>query len=185
MFYNHIGLKERDMNTHIGLLGINEESIKRKNLILESYNTNLDEKKFDNEDEEVCLFNTYYSNPIYICNYLLRIFPYSFLSIEFQGEGFDDPNRLFYSLPKTMQNTLSQKSDYREMIPELYYMSEIFQNYNGLEFKKISTGENIDNVIFSNILQNIDNENYENCKNLEKYKFLSDIRESLENEKKT
>ena len=184
MFYNHIGLKERDMNTHIGLLGINEESIKRKNLILESYNTNLDEKKFDNEDEEVCLFNTYYSNPIYICNYLLRIFPYSFLSIEFQGEGFDDPNRLFYSLPKTMQNTLSQKSDYREMIPELYYMSEIFQNYNGLEFKKISSGENIDNVIFSNILQNIDNENYENCKNLEKYKFLSDIRESLENEKK-
>ena len=184
MFYNHIGLKERDMNTHIGLLGINEESIKRKNLILESYNTNLDEKKYDNEDEEVCLFNTYYSNPIYICNYLLRIFPYSFLSIEFQGEGFDDPNRLFYSLPKTMQNTLANKSDYREMIPELYYMSEIFQNYNGLEFKKISTGENIDDVIFSNILNNIDNNNYENCKNLEKYKFLSDIRESLEKEKK-
>ena len=184
MFYNHIGIKERDMNTHIGLLGINEESIKRKNLILESYNTNLDEKKFGNEDEEVCLFNTYYSNPIYICNYLLRIFPYSFLSIEFQGEGFDDPNRLFYSLPKTMQNTLSQKSDYREMIPELYYMSEIFQNFNGLEFNKISSGDNIDDVTFSNILNNIDNNNYENCKNLEKYKFLSDMRESLENEKK-
>jgi hypothetical protein len=63
-------------------------------------------------------------------------------------------------------------------------MSEIFQNYNGLEFKKISTGDNIDDVIFSNILNNIDNNNYENCKNLEKYKFLSDIRESLEKEKK-
>ena len=184
MLYEHIGIKERDMNTHIGLLGINEESIKRKKLIMESYDTNVDEKQYQQESEEVCLFNTFYSNPVYTCNYLLRIFPYSFISIEFQGEGFDDPNRLFYSLPKTMQNTLSQKSDYREMIPELYYMPEIFENNNGLEFNKISNGQDIDDVIFSNTLNNIDNKNYENCKNLQKYKFLNDLRENLENEKK-
>lgn len=85
MFYNHVGIKERDMNSHIGFLELNEESKKRKQQIIESYQINLDDKKFLQEQEEICLFNTFYSNPIYTCNYLLRIFPYSFISIEFQG----------------------------------------------------------------------------------------------------
>ena len=194
MFYEHIGLKERDMNKHIGLLDINEESSQRKKLIMQSYDTNIDESKFQQEPEEVFLFNTHYSNPIYTCNYLIRIFPYSFIGIEFQGEGFDDPNRLFYSIPKTMMNTLSRKSDYREMIPELFYMPEIFENLNNLQFRTISTGENIDDVKFfisennnkdiDNNIMNKNNLNIDNSENFQKYKFLSEIRENLENEKK-
>ena len=195
MFYEHIGLKERDMNKHIGLLDINEESSQRKKLIMQSYDTNIDESKFQQEPEEVFLFNTHYSNPIYTCNYLIRIFPYSFIGIEFQGEGFDDPNRLFYSIPKTMMNTLSRKSDYREMIPELFYMPEIFENLNNLQFKTISTGENIDDVKFfisennnkdidSNNIMNKNNLNIDNSDSFQKYKFLSEMRENLENEKK-
>ena len=193
MFYEHIGIKERDMNKHIGLLEINEESSQRKKLIIESYNTNIDENKFQQEPTEVVLFNTYYSNPIYTCNYLIRIFPYSFIGIEFQGAGFDDPNRLFYSIPKTMKNTLSQKSDYREMIPELFYMPEIFENRNNLKFKTISTGDSIDNVQFSFSENNIrstktikTNKNeieFENSENFQKYKFLSELRDYLDNEK--
>ena len=194
MFYEHIGIKERDMNKHIGLLEINEESLQRKKSIIQSYYVNVDESKFQQEPTEVFLFNTHYSNPIYTCNYLIRIFPYSFIGIEFQGTGFDDPNRLFYSIPKTMINTLSKKSDYREMIPELFYMPEVFENGNNLQFKKISSGENIDNVQFSNSENNIkdidtnkNNQNeiiYENNENFEKYKFLSEIRDCLDNEKK-
>ena len=192
MFYEHIGIKERDMNKHIGLLEINEESSQRKKTIIESYNVNVDESKFQQESTEVFLFNTFYSNPVYTCNYLIRIFPYSFIGIEFQGAGFDDPNRLFYSIPKTMLNTLSKKSDYREMIPELFYMPEIFENGNNLQFKKISSGDNIDNVQFSiseNNIKDIDiknskNEIYENDENFEKYKFLSEIRDCLDKEKK-
>ena len=197
MIYEHIGLKEREMNKHIGLLDINEDSIQRKKLFIESYDTSVDEKKFQEEPEEVFLFNTYYSNPIYTCNYLIRIFPYSFLGIEFQGEGFDDPNRLFYSLPITMKNTLSRKSDIREMIPELFYMPEIFKNGNELELNKISNGEEIDNVQFlktddntiniNNTEDNFNNvidENIDNSENFQKFKFLSEMRESLDNEKK-
>ena len=197
MIYEHIGLKEREMNKHIGLLDINEDSIQRKKLFIESYDISVDEKKFQEEPEEVFLFNTYYSNPIYTCNYLIRIFPYSFLGIEFQGEGFDDPNRLFYSLPITMKNTLSHKSDIREMIPELFYMPEIFQNGNELELNKISNGEDIDNVQFlktdsntintNNAEDNSNNaidENIDNSENFQKFKFLREMRESLDNEKK-
>jgi hypothetical protein len=190
MFYEHIGIKERDMNKHIGLLDINEESSQRKKLIMQSYDINKDEIKFQQEPEEVYLFNTHYSNPIYTCNYLIRIFPYSFIGIEFQGEGFDDPNRLFYSIPKTMRNTLSQKSDYREMIPELFYMPEIFENINNLYFKQISSGENIDNVQFFDYDNNKDENknkidiNSDNYINFQKYKFLAELRENLDNEKK-
>ena len=35
------------------------------------------------------------------------------------------------------------------MIPELFYMPEIFENRNNLKFKTISTRDNIDNVQFS------------------------------------
>ena len=198
MIYEHIGIKERDMNKHIGLLDINEESIQRKKLFIESYDISIDEKKFQEEPEEVCLFNTFYSNPIYTCNYLIRIFPYSFIGIEFQGDGFDDPNRLFYSLPMTMKNTLAYKSDIREMIPELFYMPEIFQNGNKLELNKISNGDDIDDVKFlnndinNNNINNINSINNlsdkkemnENSENFQKYKFLSELRESLDNEKK-
>ena len=191
MFYEHIGIKERDMNKHIGLLEINEESSQRKKKIIQSYEINIDENKFQQKLTEVFLFNTHYSNPIYTCNYLIRIFPYSFMGIECQGAGFDDPNRLFYSIPKTMMNTLSKKSDYREMIPELFYMPEIFENGNDLQFKTISSGECIDSVQFSDSNNNnkdIDNNkneiNDENSENFQKYKFLSELRDYLDNEKK-
>ena len=190
MFYEHIGIKERDMNKHIGLLDISEESIQRKKLIMQTYDVNKDESKFQQEPEEVYLFSTHYSNPIYTCNYLIRIFPYSFIGIEFQGEGFDDPNRLFYSIPKTMRNTLSKKSDYREMIPELFYMPEIFENINDLYFKQIANGENIDNVQFFDNDNNKDEEknkidiNSDDYAKFQKYKFLAEIRENLDNEKK-
>ena len=45
---------------------------------------------------EAYYFNTNYSNNVYTCSYLLRLFPYSFIDIEIQGDGFDDPNRLFH-----------------------------------------------------------------------------------------
>lgn len=83
-----------------------------------------------------------------------------------------------------MKNTLSQKSDYREMIPELFYMPELFENGNDLELNKISDGQNIDDVKFSNILNSADGKNTENCEIFQKYRFLSDMREILENEKK-
>ena len=180
MFYKGIGLNERDMSSHIGLLDINSASTNRKKLFLDSYNTTKTEIEQGESKEELYLFCTHYSNPIYTCNYLLRVFPYSLISIEFQGNGFDDANRLFYSVPKICMNTLSQKSDLREMIPEMFYLPELFENSNGLQLNKIYNGEEIDNVRFT------DEECSDKCNynkfpaNLRKYKFLLENREELE-----
>ena len=176
--------EKREMDEHIGFQNITPESIERKNLFLTSYITYSEENKFD---EEICLFNIHYSNPSFLFNYLLRVFPYSFLAIEFQGKNFDDPNRLFYSVESELINTLEDKSDLREMIPELFYMIELFYNKNNIFFEKPSDGKIIDNVeIRKN--ENIcgdDSDSVSETKRMENFsKFLCTMRTSLEKNKR-
>ena len=167
MFYKNINLT-RDMSKPIGLQAINRQSVQRKNDILYTYQIN--KEIFDEESKYI--FNIFYSNPIFLCNFLLRIFPYSFLSIEFQGDGFDDPNRLFTSIEGCLNINLSQKSDLREMIPELFYFPELFSNKNELKLGTIN-GNEIDNVII----------HLYKYKDFDKYEFICQLRDLLENEK--
>jgi len=164
--------KKREMDEHIGFQTINNDCLKRKNFFIKDY---LSSKEDD--DGEVFLFNIHYSNPAFLFNYLLRIFPFSFMAIEFQGEGFDDPNRLFHSIENSLMSTLTLKSDLREMIPELYYMVELFYNKNNLLLGKLIDGREIDYV---DIKQN---EQIEENQKLENYcKFLDNMRKWLEQE---
>ena len=166
MFYENLNLK-RDMSKHIGLQTINESSIERKKNILFSYNMNID---VNNED--LTLFNIFYSNPVFLSHYLVRVFPYSLLSIEFQGDGFDTPNRLFFSIENSLHNSLIQKSDLREMIPELFYLPELYCNINELNLGKVDDSIEIDNVV-------INNNEYSN---FDKYKYITQLKDNLENE---
>jgi len=176
--------EKREMDEHIGFQNITPKSIERKNLFLTNYIIFSEDNEFG---EEVCLFNIHYSNPSFIFNYLLRIFPYSFLAIEFQGKNFDDPNRLFYSVESELINTLEDKTDLREMIPELYYMIELFYNKNNIFFGNPSDGKNIDNVEIKkdeNVNKDIPGDMHD-VKKMENFsKFLYTMRTSLEKNKK-
>ena len=77
-------------------------------------------------------YGSHYSNPTYVCHFLTRVFPYSFISIEIQGEKFDDPNRIFHSMEKTFESCMTLKDDVRELIPEFYFMPEMLKNNNNL-----------------------------------------------------
>ncbi len=81
-------------------------------------------------------FGSHYSNPTYVCHYLTRIFPFSFISIEIQGDKFDDPDRMFISVEKTFESACTLKDDVRELIPEFYTLPEIFQNINNLNLSQ-------------------------------------------------
>ena len=70
---------------------------------------------------EAYYFNTHYSNGVYTCNYLLRLFPYSFIAIEIQGDGFDEPNRLFHSIEHCFNSISNLNTDMREVLPEFYF----------------------------------------------------------------
>ena len=78
------------------------------------------------------IFGSHYSNPLYTSHYLVRIFPFSFISIQILGNKFDDADRMFISLSKTFESVCTLKDDVRELIPEFYTLPEIFQNKNNL-----------------------------------------------------
>lgn len=173
-FYESIKLK-RVMNKHIGLQDIDSVSKSRVKLFNESFKAaSEDYNEIPNSPNPPCLFNIHYSNPIYTSNFLIRVFPYSFSAIELQGDGFDNPNRLFYSINSSLNNTLNQKSDVRELIPELFYFYELFTNRNHLEFHKLVNNKEIDKVKINN------DKEKETDKDI--YKFITDMRNLLEKE---
>ena len=169
MLYNEIE-KTRKMKEPIGFQEITEESKDRKQLIIDSYCYAEGDTESDTNDKYY--FNLFYSNITYTCNYLIRVLPYSFIGIEYQGDGFDDPNRLFSSINSTFLNTLNQRADLRELIPEMFYFPPLFYNINDLKFGKISNGKEIDKIIIHNWDEN----------EKRKYKFLNDMKDYLEKE---
>ena len=140
-------LIQRNLNEHIGFQVVTDEAKRRKKLLKETYDGNLDEIDGDDKSDEIaCLFNTHYSNIIYTSNYLIRLFPFSLLSIELQGDGFDNPNRLFFSIQETFYNISTQKADLRELIPEFFYFPEMLINLNCFNFGKRTNNESVDDV---------------------------------------
>ena len=77
-------------------------------------------------------YGTHYSCATFVSHYLMRVFPFALLSIEIQGDKFDDPDRIFMSLIKTFETTSTLKEDIRELIPEFYTLPEMFLNKNNL-----------------------------------------------------
>ena len=138
-----IDYEYRDMNLPMGMLELNEEGMKRKELFLETYETL---KQDPDESMKPYVFGSNYSNPVYVCNYLMRLFPFVHISIELQGKKFDDPNRLFISVKQSFYNSITQKTDVRELIPEFFYLPEMFRNINKLNMGKLETGEEVNNV---------------------------------------
>ena len=144
----------RDLKLPMGMLEISEESKKRKDDFIELYNT-IKNDKDEFEGTKPYFYGTNYSNPVYVCNYLMRLFPFTHISIELQGNKLDDPNRLFLSVVKSFSNSISQKTDVRELIPEFFYLPEMFLNIND-----INLGKQEDNSIVYNVITPCKNNSY-------------------------
>ena len=134
----------RDLSLPMGMLELNKEGIKRKEMFIEMYETLKNDP--DNETKPF-LYGSNYSNPIYVCNFMMRLFPFSHISIELQGHKFDEPGRLFSSVKNAFFNSTSQKTDVRELIPEFFYFPELFLNINKLNLGKTEEGIEIDNIL--------------------------------------
>ena len=125
----------RPFDKPMGMLDFTEESKERK----ENYEMHWSENEKDSDrDENYDRYGSHYSTSLYLTYYLVRVFPFSYIRIELQGKKFDDPNRLFNSLPTSFENAISQKSDLRELIPEFFCFPEMFLNMNELNLGEIS-----------------------------------------------
>ena len=181
----------RDMDKQIGLQTKTTQSSKRKEEIEKAYQVSiLEVEEVGLNAEDIFYFNTHYSNALYVTNYMLRIFPYSFCSIEILGTGFDDPNRLFSSIEDNFDNAFSQKGDIRELIPEYYYLPEMFINSNGLFLGKKRSGILVDDVEMPKMKINVGDMKNKTNKNSNKsidlsgelkfYEFIDIMRNELE-----
>ena len=83
------------------------------------------------------IFSNNFSNSIYVSHYLIRIFPFASIYSEIKKNCFDYPEKLFYNLDSTFISSSSKKNDIREIIPQFFYLPEMFVNINELNFGKI------------------------------------------------
>lgn len=124
----------RDLSLPIGMLDFDEDSRARKELY-KSFMDGLKNDKvkddFDMNDGPYC-YGSHFSNPMYVSHYLVRLFPYTCVHVEMQGCKFDDPHRQFLSIESSFKCVSSQKCDIRELIPELFCLSELYYNINNL-----------------------------------------------------
>ena len=158
----------RDLSTPIGMLEIGEDGLKRK----ENFITTFEELKNEVEEfsgQKPYFYGSNYSNPIYTCNFLVRVFPFTHISIELQGDKLDNSNRLFYSIKNTFTTCTSLKTDVRELIPEFFYLPEMLLNVNDLELGKREDGSLVNHV-------------FSPCNN-DPYKFIGMMKNILENNK--
>ena len=130
----------RDLSLPMGMLEVDSqgEGSKRK----EYYETIYETISNDNPEETPYFYGSFYSSPLYTVHYLVRVFPYSYNAIELQGDRFDDPNRLFQSVEHSFFCAATMKGDVRELIPEFFYLPEMFDNSNNLKLG-VCSGDNL------------------------------------------
>ena len=133
----------RDMSIPMGMMDFDEKSEQRKELFKLNYETL---KENADEGMKPYFFGSNYSNPYYVCYYLMRIFPFTHIAIELQGSKFDQPDRLFLSVENSFFNSTTQKTDVRELIPEFFYLPEIFLNINDLNMGQLENGEKVNDI---------------------------------------
>jgi hypothetical protein len=90
---------------------------------------------------------SHYSNGGIVLHFMLRIEPFTLQSKILQGGAFDVPDRLFLSLDIAWKSTQSGYGDCKELIPELYYLPEIFLNKNKEDFNKRQNGHQVDTIL--------------------------------------
>ena len=158
------------------------EFLKKQDDYYESYRNKKNKKKGKENENKLdvnhlpYLYGSHYSNPTYVSHYLSRSFPSAFVAIEIQGEKFDDPDRLFFSMNKTFISASSLKDDVRELIPEFYITPEIFINQNNLNLSQ-------DKISFDNKKYEINDVELPPWSKNDPFKFVCIIRRILESNK--
>lgn len=99
-------------------------------------------------------YGSHYSSAASTLHYLVRVEPFTTLSLQLQGGLFDHPDRMFYSVHGAWNSVTQSMQDVKELIPEFFYFPEIFRNRNGINFGQTQDGHSINDVILPNWANN-------------------------------
>ncbi|XP_029706920.1 lipopolysaccharide-responsive and beige-like anchor protein isoform X2 [Takifugu rubripes] len=100
------------------------------------------------EDDQVPKFHygTHYSTSSFTLMWLLRMEPFTTFFLNFQGGKFDHADRAFSSVSRAWRNCQRDTSDVKELIPEFYYLPEMFVNANSYSLGVMEDGTVVSDV---------------------------------------
>ncbi|XP_055452736.1 neurobeachin [Psammomys obesus] len=78
-------------------------------------------------------YNTHYSTATSALSWLVRIEPFTTFFLNANDGKFDHPDRTFSSISRSWRTSQRDTSDVKELIPEFYYLPEMFVNSNGYQ----------------------------------------------------
>lgn len=100
------------------------------------------------EDDQVPKFHygTHYSTASFVLAWLLRLEPFTTFFLNLQGGKFDHADRTFSSISRAWRNCQRDTSDVKELIPEFYYLPEMFVNFNNYNLGVMDDGAVVSDV---------------------------------------
>ncbi|XP_061574417.1 lipopolysaccharide-responsive and beige-like anchor protein isoform X2 [Cololabis saira] len=100
------------------------------------------------EDDQVPKFHygTHYSTSSFTLMWLLRMEPFTTFFLNFQGGKFDHADRTFSSVSRAWRNCQRDTSDVKELIPEFFYLPEMFVNANNYNLGVMEEGNVVSDV---------------------------------------
>lgn len=85
-------------------------------------------ESWDNDTIPPFHYGTHYSTSAFVLNWLIRIEPFTTMFLALQDGKFDHPDRLFSSVALSWKNCQRDTSDVKELVPEWYFLPEMFYN---------------------------------------------------------
>ena len=146
------------LNRHRLELGLRNYHEKKENF--DEMGADMDPVMRQQSQSTVCMWKAgFYSTAAYVLRYLIRVEPFTTYHIDYQSGRFDHTDRNFYSVVNDWENssgldaqgkikkTGNFADDYRELIPEFFYLPEMFSNENGFDLGELPGKRSISNVI--------------------------------------
>ncbi|XP_017773305.1 PREDICTED: neurobeachin isoform X3 [Nicrophorus vespilloides] len=125
----------RDLSKPIGALNPS-----RRAYFEDRYNT------WEHESIPPFHYGTHYSTASFVLNWLIRTEPLTTMFLALQGGKFDHPDRLFSSVALSWKNSQRDTSDVKELIPEFFFLPEMFVNSNHYRLGNQDDGSIVDDV---------------------------------------
>ncbi|XP_075923575.1 neurobeachin isoform X4 [Petromyzon marinus] len=102
---------------------------------------------WDDADIPAFHYGTHYSTAAFVLMWLLRVEPFTNYFLSLQGGKFDHADRTFSSVARAWRNSQRDTSDVKELIPEFFYLPEMFTNSNDYNLGVTDAGVAVGDVV--------------------------------------
>ncbi|CEF59316.1 Blue cheese [Strongyloides ratti] len=129
----------RDLSKPMGA-----QSAERLNQFLKRYS------EWDDPSHETppYMYGTHYSSAMIVLSFMVRVEPFTTQFLKLQGGHFDLADRMFHSIEDSfISASKNNMADVRELIPEFFYLPELFKNENNFDFGNKQNGVLLNDVI--------------------------------------